>query len=316
MIKKTYSLVLLAAIALACTQKNTEEPVQMKTVSVTLGTIQSEDPEDSKTYLSGEHVMWRADDKNIACITDGEKGSNWYLFTSDENKVAAKKTFTGSIPANENVVLYAYVCNRNAVSKFNFSKSTGYTTIRNILGNEQTLGQDNTFNVLYNFGIAKPGDAAFKNVHGYLKWTNTPGGDIKAVKVETLAQGEYFAGYFDCTYEGATPSTVKSMLSLTSVNACSPYVLSKVTTSSITPDASHYIIVIPGTYHGIKLTITLKDDTSFTIKSGVTFTVERGHYLDLGVLPSQPFDTPSNGEIDFGGMSGEDISDSGFGIAW
>lgn len=86
--------------------------------------------------------------------------------------------------------------------------------------------------------------------------------------------------------------------------ACSPYVLSKVTTSSITPDASHYIIVIPGTYHGIKITITLKDDTSFTIKSGVTFTVERGHYLDLGVLPSQPFDTPANGEIDFGGMAG------------
>lgn len=53
-----------------------------------------------------------------------------------------------------------------------------------------------------------------------------------------------------------------------------------------------------------QITITLKDDTSFTIKSGVTFTVERGHFLDLGVLPSQPFDTSANREIDFGGMAG------------
>ena len=304
----------IATVAIACSKDGN---VKMKTVSVELGCPQIST--STKTYLSGTKVMWKSDDKYIACITDGVKGSNWYLLTSTESYASETKTFKGDIPDNEHVVLFAYLCNRNAVSKFNLSKVTGYTTIRNILGNDQTLGQDNTFNTLYNFAIAKPGENHFRNCCGYFKWTNTSEGDIKAVKVETLSlEGtkEYFGGYFDCTYEDADPVTVKSLLNMTSVNACSPYVNSRVTTSSITPDACHYIIVLPGTYHGMKVTITLSDDTSFAIKTSKTFTVTRGAVLDLGVLPTTPISLPVGGEIDFDTVSGEDVGDSGSTITW
>ena len=146
----------IATVAIACSKDGN---VKMKTVSVELGCPQIST--STKTYLSGTKVMWKSDDKYIACITDGVKGSNWYLLTSTESYASETKTFKGDIPDNEHVVLFAYLCNRNAVSKFNLSKSTGYTTIRNILGNDQTLGQDNTFNTLYNFAIAKPGENHF-----------------------------------------------------------------------------------------------------------------------------------------------------------
>ena len=307
-----FAVAAIAVAAISCSKDG-----KMQTVSVELGCPQIST--GTKTYLSGTKVMWKSDDKYIAAITDGVKGSNWYLFTSTESSPAEVKTFSGTINAGEKIVLYAYLCNRNAVSKFNLSKSTGYTTIRNILGNDQTLGQDNTFNTLYNFAVARPGEHQFRNCCGYFKWTNTSEGDIKEVKVETLnlaGTSEFLGGYFDCTYEDADPVTVKSCLNMTSTNACSPYVKSRVTTSSITPDASHYIIVIPGTYHGLKVTITLSDNSSFAIRTSKTITVPRGTVLDLGVLPTSPIQQPVGGDIDFDTVSGEDVGDSGSTITW
>ena len=308
---------ILAVVTTVATALSCSKDGKMKTITVELGCPQIST--STKTYLSGNKVMWKSDDKYIACITDGVKGSNWYLLTSTESSASDTKTFKGDIPSGEHVVLFAYLCNRNAVSKFNLSKSTDYNTIRNILGNDQTLGQDNTFNTLYNFAIAKPGENHFRNCCGYFKWTNTSEGEIKAVKVETLSlEGtkEYFGGYFDCTYADADPVTVKSCLNMTSTNACSPYVNSRITTSTITPDAAHYIIVLPGTYHGMKVTITLSDNSSFAIQTSKTFTVPRGAVLDLGVLPTSPIQAPVGGDIDFDTVTGEDVGDSGSSITW
>ena len=127
-----FAVAAIAVAAISCSKDG-----KMQTVSVELGCPQIST--STKTYLSGTKVMWKSDDKYIACITDGVKGSNWYLLTSTESSASDTKTFKGDIPSGEHVVLFAYLCNRNAVSKFNLSKSTDYNTIRNILGNDQTL---------------------------------------------------------------------------------------------------------------------------------------------------------------------------------
>ena len=205
------------------------------------------------------------------------------------------KVFTGRIPDGENVLLYAYLCNRNEVSKFGLSKWVGYSVVRNILGNAQTISRVGSFNELYNFAVAKPGEGAFRNCCGYLKFTQDAAGSIKNVRVETLVQDgddpEFFGGYFDCTYGefDDDPVTVKSPANTGStVNARSPYINCPINASAIAPDASYYIIVLPRVFHGIKVTITLNDDTSFAIKSTKTFEVKRGEAIDLGVLPVAP----------------------------
>ena len=295
------ALAAIAATALSCSkEKEAAAPIKWKTVSVELGCPQMGDATalDSKTALIDHSIFWKADDVNIVCITNGTKGSNWYLFTSDNTEMSATKVFTGKIPDGEDVVLYAYLLNKT--SGWNLSKWTGYSTIRQILAYSQSISRKGGFNEIYNFAVAKPDDFSFRNCCGYLKWTQPAEGTIKTVRVETIAtemlkngsndeeHPEYMAGYFDCTYGeyDDDPSTVKSPLNTGStVGARAPYVTCTLFDSVIAPDESYYMIVLPRVYHGIKVTITLTDSSSIAIKSTKTFEVKRGEAIDLGVLP-------------------------------
>lgn len=294
------ALAAIAATALSCTKETQVAPVKMKTVSVELGApryAETENNLDSKTYLNGTEVWWGSNDKNIVAITDGKKGENWFLFTSDEETAKPTKSFHGDIPEGQTIVLFAFLCNRT--SSFGLSKYTGWTTIRNILGNAQGLNMAGSFNSQYNFAVAKPEDLYFRNCHGYLKFTDATG-LIKKVKAETVGKEmlmngsneeehrEYMAGYFDTTYGeyDDDPTTVKSALNTGStINARSPYVEGTISSPKVDETASYYLIVLPRTYHGIKLTITLTDGTALAIKSTKEFTVPRGTAVDLGTLP-------------------------------
>lgn len=273
---------LCAMAAIAATALSCSKETAMKTISVTLGAPQ--EPADTKTVVTGgSHIQWTAADKNILCITtDG----GLYLMTSDESTQKAAKTFTGTIPADKEPMYYYY--DMNKTKNFGVTPKPG-GILREILGNNVACWTAGSFPTTLNYAVAKPGDSAFRNVNGYFKWTNN-GNAIKAVKFETLTKGEYFAGYFDVDYNGADPQTEKYYTNENNVTACSPYVISSIGNSSIPADKSYYAIVIPGTYHGIKISIYLAEGydankPSFVIKSDATFTVERGKYIDFGVLP-------------------------------
>lgn len=280
--KKCYFICALAAIAATAPScsKDTVNTPEMKTISVELGAPC--EPVDTKTVLvNGSEVQWTKDDKNIVCITtDGSR----YLLTSSEDKQAATKTFSGEIPSDKEPLFYYY--DMNKTGNFGVSLKTG-NILREQLPNSIDCWSPNSFPTALNFAIAKPGESSFRNIHGYFKWTNN-GNAIKAVKFENLSPDEYFTGFFDVQYDGADPEVSLYNIGVTNT----PYVLSRIGNKAIPSDQSYYAVVIPGTYHGVKISIYLAEGydknnpiPSVVIKSDATFTVERGKYIDFGVLP-------------------------------
>jgi len=269
----------LLVMAGSCT-KCPAPATEMKTISVELGSPQLDN--DTKTVLvGGSHVYWTATDSVIVCITTND---NKYLLKSDERTQKVTKRFTGTIPASEEPAFFFYEMNKT--TKISSSLKNGHT-VRCSLLNSVTTYDNDSFQRTNNFAIAKPGDASFKNVHGYFKWTNN-GSAIKSVKFEALTPGEYLAGYFDVRYDGAEPVTTKYYYEEHKESSCSPFVFTKIGFNSIPADKSYYAVVIPGTYHGLKVTITLADGSSFSLKTDETIIVERGKYIDFGVLPIEP----------------------------
>jgi len=249
----------------------------MKTVSVTLGCSGIE----TKTVLVDTLVYWTAGDRYIVCITtDGGR----YLMTSDETTQKAAKTFTGEIPEEKTPLYYYYDMNKS--TNWGVNLRNGHT-LREGLANETACWTANSFPTTLNYAIAKPGDTAMKNVHGYFKWTNN-GNAIKSVKFETLTEGEYLAGWFDVRYDGAEPVTSKYFWNVTDSGACSPYVISTIANTAIPADKSYYALAIPGTYHGLRITINLDNGNSFALITEGTIVVERSAFIDFGVLPTTP----------------------------
>ena len=286
----------MAVIALSCAKEQPAAPVKMKTVTVSLGAPVIEPT--TKTILGGENgtsVEWRGDDVNIVAITNGAKGENWYLFTSTDNERAAVKTFTGSIPETEKVVCYFYDLNK--ADSFGLSKYTAYETVRVILPYDQSCWSYNSFPQTQNFALALAGEnPKFKSCCGYFKWTNN-GDAIKSVKFETVTEHEYFAGYFNSTISAEGISTEKYVYNEGNQNACSKYVNSKDPHGTITADSSYYAIVIPGEFHGMKMTITLAAGGTVALVSSTTFTVQPGKYIDLGVLPVAAISKAASGSV-------------------
>lgn len=292
--KKIYRFafaVVATALTLSCSKGDNDAPVKMKTISVELGASQIQNtyapsaaPESKTTLVNGSQVYWTGADKNILCITtDG----SFYTLSTTESTQAATKTFTGEIPAEKEPLFYYYDRNRTSSNK-QVTYNAG-NILRQLLDNSQACPNGGGFHQGMNYAIAKPGDSAFKNALSYIKWTNN-GNAISSVKFETLTSGEYLTGYFNINYNGNEPITTKYVYSGASTAACSPYVISSITN---TPPSgkSYYAIVVPGTYHGLKVTITLTDNTSFTLGTQETIILERGKYLDFGVLPTAPVTT-------------------------
>ena len=236
----------------------------------------------SRTSLGsdGTSIYWKTDDVNIVAITNGTVGSNWYTLTSTNNNLTTTKVFTGEVPSNEDVLALYYRQGKNAAGCGLSKYEKTANTIRNNNAQSQTCG-DGTFNTLYNDAVARPGDANFKSIFGYFKWTNTANGDIKKLKVETVGDGEYFAGHYRCNYSGDVPATTPY-----TSGTVYKYVENTVNTSTINPNKDHYIIVIPGTFHGLKLTVTLTDNSTKTYVSDAVYNIEPGKYVDLGVPPT------------------------------
>ena len=278
--KLLFSLpLLLVATALSCT-KGSVPSTGMKTISVELGYPQLED--NTKTVLvDGTHVEWTDQDKYIVCYTtSGDK----YQLVSDETTQKATKRFTGVIPDNAEPLYYYYDANKGSGGP---DLKNGHT-IRQSLGNSQTCKVADSFGITQNYAIAKPGDATFKNVHGYFKWTNN-GSAIRSVKFETITEGEYLAGWFDVRYDKAEPTTTKYYFTTTSPTAHLTSVTSTISYDAAIPSGkSYYAVVIPGTYHGLKVTIKRTNGSSFSLKTDETIIVERGKYIDFGVLPIEP----------------------------
>ena len=273
------ALAAIAATAFSCSKESA--PVKMKTISVDLECPQVSDL--TKTYLSGENIMWRGEDTCITCITDGTKGENWFIFHSSTKTAARTKTFVGSIPDGQSVVCYTYYENKNNTG--GMSKYTSRNVVRYLLPRNQSCWSYNSFPQTYNFAVAGPDGSDFQSAVGYFKWTND-GKKIKSVKFETVTEHEYFAGYVDATYNTATGvvTAAKYVYQEDNESSCSPYVTCTDPHSSISADQSYYACIIPGTYHGMKMTITLAAGGEIAFTSNAEFTVHPGKYIDLGVL--------------------------------
>ena len=275
--KKIYSIALLAAIAATALSCSKEEkvPAGRKAISVELGCSTA-----TRTDLvNGSKVYWSKNDKNIWCITDA---GSFNKLTSTEGTQKASKTFSGTIPAGETPLFYFYDANRTSKGTISWK---GNGLIRHLLEKAQTCGND-TFNNTYNYAIAKADERVMRNLMGYLKWTNN-GNAIRSVKFETVTSGEYLAGYFDVTYDSNEPYCRKYNYNGMSATAGSPDVTSTVGATTIPSDKSYYAIVIPGTYHGLKATVTLGSGSTIVLKTDETVVVERGKYIDFGVMPKE-----------------------------
>lgn len=273
--KKFYLFALLAATAVTALSCNKEEtvPAGRKTITVELGCS----PATRTDLVSGNHVYWSKNDKNIWCITDA---GSFNKLTSTEGTQKASKTFTGTIPSGETPLFYFYDANRTSRGTISWK---GNGLIRHLLEKAQTCGND-TFNNTYSYAIAKADERVMRNLMGYFKWTNN-GNAIRSVKFETVTAGEYLAGYFDVTYDSSEPYCRKYNYNNMSETAGAVDVTTTVGATTIPSGKSYYAIILPGTYHGLKATVTLGSGTSFVLKTDETVVVERGKYIDFGVMP-------------------------------
>ena len=289
MVMKNFCLFALLAVSaattLSCT-KDSDGPVKMKTISVTIGCPQEL---SSKTQLvNGNKVYWTAADKNLICFTNNTAtDAVGYDLTSTQSGLSATKTFTGSIPDGDEPVFFVYDRNRKtSAGTHNFKFKKTYLTLYS--DNDQRIGSapwGNTFHVGCNYAVVRPGDSEVKHVFGFIKWTNN-GTAIKYVKMEPLVSSENIIGALKISFSGK--DLVIGNAYTSSVNYVYSGLQSGASNSNIPADNSYYAIVYPRTYHGLKVTITLADGNQFVLKTDETLVVERGKFLDLGVLPKEP----------------------------
>lgn len=277
----------VAAVSVSC-QKAQPEGGNLVPFSVTFG-IEEDDLAldiDSKTLLASGTQKFGTGTKYLSLFTtDGER----VKLSSSSSTQDVTRTFTGEVPEGKTAAYYFY--SGGYEGQYPTWKGNGqFKVVDNKyqrIKNEQPA-YNGSFELRTNPLIAKPSDSALRNIMGYIKWINPKGEDgdkmgvIASVKFEALTSGEYLTGVYFVDYSGADPVVTPATPDVDN------YVISTSYASGSRFDLVSYAVVFPGTYHGLKMTITLRNGTVFTLKHPGDITIERGKAINLGALPTAP----------------------------
>lgn len=254
----------LAALA-ACTKENA---TVQDSSSITISASVSED--GSKTVLNQDFsVSWSV--KDAINVFDSSLASNRF---EGEDASAATMDFNGEVStgATPSYALYPY-------------DSAASVDASGIIST--TVPTDQKYNGISTFGnaanvsvgqIVKDGvmyKATMKNVCGLVRFI-IPLGNVKQVKLESTS-GKFMSG--TVTVSGADASAT--------VVSGKTYVTFSKADGSALPGNEYFFAVLPGSYDGIKATLTFTDDTVKEYTSANTLTVARAQVNDLGIFDTK-----------------------------
>ena len=275
----------------SCLQEPDITPVGENMITLSVGFEDQTSVDDAqeaatKTYLKNQKAIeWgtTGSDKLIFVFdTEGVKNVFNAVGPLDEEgkfKSSPTRSFTGSISENSEI---AYVIWTGA------SQSNDKCTLADgvisgsslVVKNPQSINNANSFDNGANVAIMKPGDAALRNVFGYIKYTvpAVAGGTTGAIKSVTFSANEALAGPVQVDYTGNVP-----VATIVGNGSNSLTVNTRIKNGL---EAGTFYAVLPaGTYTNFNIRVTLPDDTSFDLPVSDPVTIVRGKYTTAGTLP-------------------------------
>ena len=287
--------VLASAVSCTVEEKNLAPETDLRVpMEFTAGTP------DTKTELdpSSHDVIWTEDD--IISIFDGSY-NNKFTITSEAGGSSA--SFAGK--ALESAPVYLALYPYSATAECN----TEAKTITSVLPSEQKVTKEATFAPMVNpsVAVASGNQLTFKNVASILQ-----------VNVANLAEGQTvteisasadgrLSGAFTVDASAETPSAV-------AVSSINNYGV-KLTPEGVTDlnnDGvySYSLVVLPGSYSGLTVTVTYSDGakSTFTASDAVEFPVSGGRSIDIDASKAE---APAPQTLYDKFMAGEDIEIGG-----
>ncbi|MBO4476399.1 MAG: hypothetical protein J5737_06740 [Bacteroidales bacterium] len=291
------------------------------TVTITAGFESRFDDEDTKTHVSGgSKVYWSTGDNAIYVF---DTDDNKYQFTSSETGAQATRKFTGSLSSGAQIKYIIWTGrnksqtdatqivttsggtmysedmtqgNGGSVIEWD-TKATGTLTSEYISGNTlevvnpQNINNTNSFAGNANITIMKKGDAAMRNVFGYIRFTVPEGSDgASAIKSIAFTADQALAGKIQIEYSGDDPVVYLDPNGNKTLTVNMRWNGSKYEAGTL------FAILAPGTYTNLKMTVTpfsngattqnAATGTPFVLSSTKSVTIKRGKYADLGRLPA------------------------------
>ena len=261
-----------------------EENVELEEV-----TINVQAP-DSRTYLSGGSVLWSKNDQ-VTVFDSADRAAT-------SSKVAASgasATITAAITKGSTPVYALYPNDGSA------SISSGLITTT--MATAQTPANTGSFgkhNVAVG-ALADDGEGGYtstlKNVCGYLKFTlpkhcskvradddKTYSSTHVSLVTITTTTGN-LAGTITIDYNSGTP-VITTVSDATKTLTLKPKTYTeKDSGDTFYCSGDYYLVVMPGAYSGITVTLKYDDGTpDYTRSSAGAFSVSRGQYTDLGIF--------------------------------
>ena len=291
---------LFALLAISCAREEiniTGNAREGDTVTLKLGLEEWEycSP-GSKTYLSGNSVVWSAEavDKNLL-VFDTEGGKN--VFTSSSTVAEAVRSFSGTL-TDGSLVRYALWTGKSPSD--NDITLDGYVLSGPslVINNPQNIDVSGSFQLSSNISVMRPGDEKMRNVLGYIKYVIPAGSDgHAAIKSVTISADEDLVGNISIRYSASDP-----VATITSNGSKSLTVNTRFVSGVGYEAGAVYAVVAPGTYHHLKITVTpfsggaaVEDAATgepFTLNCKGEVKVLRSKYTSAGELPATKPEDP------------------------
>ncbi len=267
---KTLLFITAVLFAAACSSENLTPEVEYETLSINVSTV------DTRTYMAENNpgmVLWNEAD--YIFVFDEETGTRHKFEHKTGGVFTCDEWPSGAVPS------YALF---NRDDDYTDQKVEGGAVYASVPAT-QTVTNPGSFAQKANTTVGKVTGSAgaysveLKNICGLVKFTITD--EITKVKIEATG-GEMLAGWLNITEtEG-----VFSWTSASDAHKSSAIELTTLLDSGTNSYAgTYYFCALPGLIeNGIKVTMTLADNTTSILSSPNPMTVKRGEIVNLGQL--------------------------------
>ena len=245
----------------------------------------------TKTQLNPDHsVVWSEDD--VISIFDGEYNND---FTINGEGGAASATFTGKALPDAAAYYALYPHSADAKLIDNVISST--------LPSEQTVTAEATFATMVNpsVAVAAENSLTFKNIASILQvnvWNLAEGQKVTGISAKA---DKSLAGAYTVDPSASEPAAVASGSENTGVSLAG-----EITDLNEDGLYSYSMVVFPGTYNDLTVTVTYSDGSksTFTASSAVDMPVSGGRTISIDASQAE---APAEKNLYEKFMDGEDI---------
>ena len=270
--KKNLTLICAAALVFAACTKTTapeapESGLQPYTLSAGFSEMESRTYAGTSPGNAVATVIWTSDDE--LSVFDSAGNNNEFAMDPDDKGNAAAD-FTGSIAAGSTAQYAMFPYESGATIDGDIITATVKTS--------QSSSNATSFGKSANLAIGKVAGSTteLKNTCGLIRFV-VPNMHVRSVKI-SCKEGENLTGKAKFDLSTGVPVLSEVVEGSNSVTFGS---------SKILYASSFFACVLPGTYHGINVTITMEDGTIKNMgdpESTAPLGVERAKVTDLGIL--------------------------------